>query len=186
MTKRKRSEITQVSNSKTVVTWKNRIPGDSMATTLLGLTGAFSTIGVLFSTMGPLGVSGLVATGVISVFFGGASLTLGRLEGVNEVVQRTTHVPLKSAMGLIDNKNKHCLESYFINHPQKFLGLVSKEQSVMEINATHEVKTYLITDFRGQRIEQEIIETQDYMWDCAMDSVETLMTESNTKSLSSN
>lgn len=173
--KKRTSEVSQVDASTTLVKWKSNTSfGDA--------TGIFSTIsnsvaisGGIIATLSGAGADVLMLmTGYVAASnFIFCKVAHGT--SVSEVVGSNAKVGFLDSLRIPGYKRKF-LESYFINHPYEFKGLVTREQEVDELKATHVVTSYLVNGIVGQRIEQEITEVQGYMWDKTMDSIDDLMT----------
>jgi hypothetical protein len=176
MANKRRSEVSIVSTSKTVVKWKSKASWNSINA---GLSITNNAALIPSATMIALGSGAHL--GVLAVI-GGYTLATNFLSAktahrtdTSDVLGKRTKVTFRDSLKLPGSKRKF-IESYFISHPYPFKGLITKEQEVDELQATHLVTSYLVNGFLGQRIEQEITEVQGFMWDKTLDSIESMMT----------
>lgn len=176
MAKKKRSEVCIVSPSKAVVNWKSHRESNDVtfflsAMNYIVIIPPFTTMGILAGLSPEFFLAGGAYTAITSYFLSHA----GHRKAINTVLAS------KSKINILDSwkaskKNRKLLESYYIKHGESFRGLITKEQESAERDATHQVKTYLVQGFWGQRIEQEIEELPEFMWDKALDAIDETMT----------
>jgi hypothetical protein len=175
----KETEILQPEASKTLIKW---YPSVAHADTIAF---PFFTLGTAVPMMGGfLATSPFWAFQAETLAIGAALFTVsngfGYLVGKMSHANRSmnaSNVKLKDMFRFASRKTERKLvEEYYVNHPHAFRGLVTKEQKTIKFNATHTVKTYVVSGKGQTYIEQEITETQSHMWDNAMDSIESLMT----------
>lgn len=178
MKKTKDMVISKPELSKTSIAYRAKMwKSDAAVSTviyanLLGGTMGVMTGGLLFPSLEYFVGLGLSLAGINAY-----SVISGRAKHLDDSMAKKKTVKTRDLLRIPGTKQKkELLESYYINHPREFRGLVTKSQAGFEPSATHLVKSYLVTGKGRPRIEQEITETQGHKWDKALESIDSLMT----------
>lgn len=172
-------EILHPEASKTIIRWyPSAAYSDTVAFPFFSLGTIMPIMGGFLATspLWAFPVEALTVSGAVLVVSNGFGYLVGNMSHANRSMN-ASNVKMKDMFRFASRKKERKLvEEYYIQHNRPFQGLVTKEQEFIKMGATHTVKTYVVSGKGRTYIEQEITETQSYMWDNAMDSIESLMT----------